>query len=128
MRRSYVRDQVVPVLVLLQSAESHLGSRDVLLGVLEVFELEENHKPPRCRVDSATYESALVPFDALGFVCIGVGEALYGTSLATEKPVKVRTDLVSTVLLEGVALCASGLMKYVSTGQSHRHSRRVSLP
>ena len=34
-----VGDEVVPVLVLLQAAESHLGAGDVLLGVLEVGEL-----------------------------------------------------------------------------------------
>ena len=35
-----IRDQVVPVLVLLEAAEGHLGAGDVLLGVLEVVELE----------------------------------------------------------------------------------------
>ena len=34
-----VGDHVVPVLGLLQSTESHLGSGNVLLGVLEVLEL-----------------------------------------------------------------------------------------
>jgi hypothetical protein len=34
-----IRDQVVPVLLLLQSTESHLCARDVLLWVLEVLEL-----------------------------------------------------------------------------------------
>ena len=34
-----VGDQVIPVLRLLQSTESHLGSGNVLLGVLEVLEL-----------------------------------------------------------------------------------------
>lgn len=33
------RDQVVPVLGLLQTTEGHLGARNVFLGVLEVFEL-----------------------------------------------------------------------------------------
>lgn len=36
----HVRDQVVPVLVLLQTTEGHLGARNVLLGVLKVGELE----------------------------------------------------------------------------------------
>lgn len=35
-----VRDQVVPVLALLQTTEGHLGAGNVLLGVLEVFELQ----------------------------------------------------------------------------------------
>ena len=36
-----VRDQVVPVLRLLQTAESHLRAGDVLLWVLEVLELSD---------------------------------------------------------------------------------------
>lgn len=36
---SRIRDQVVPVLLLLQAAECHLGARDVFLRVLEVLEL-----------------------------------------------------------------------------------------
>ena len=36
-----VRNQVVPVLCLFQTAECHLGAGDVFLGVLEVFELYE---------------------------------------------------------------------------------------
>lgn len=39
-RGGYVRDEVVPVLLLLETAEGHLGARDVLLGVLEVVELQ----------------------------------------------------------------------------------------
>lgn len=35
----YIRDQVIPVLLLLQTTEGHLGTRNVLLGVLEVGEL-----------------------------------------------------------------------------------------
>lgn len=37
--RGNIRDQVVPVLLLLQATERHLGPRDVLLGVLEVLKL-----------------------------------------------------------------------------------------
>lgn len=36
----YIRDQIVPVLALLEATKGHLGSRDVFLGVLEVFELQ----------------------------------------------------------------------------------------
>ena len=36
----HVRDEVVPVLVLLETAEGHLGAGDELLGVLEVVELK----------------------------------------------------------------------------------------
>lgn len=34
-----IRDQIVPVLLLLETAERHLGAGDVLLGVLEIVEL-----------------------------------------------------------------------------------------
>lgn len=34
-----VRDQVVPILCLFQTAECHLRAGDVFLGILEVFEL-----------------------------------------------------------------------------------------
>ena len=34
-----IRDQVIPILALLQATEGHLGARDVLLWVLEVCEL-----------------------------------------------------------------------------------------
>ena len=36
-----VRNQVVPVLCLFQTAKCHLGAGNVFLGVLEVFELYE---------------------------------------------------------------------------------------
>jgi hypothetical protein len=48
-------DQVVTVLGLLETTESHLGSGNVLLGVLEVLE-----------------ESVVVPLDALLLVGVGV--------------------------------------------------------
>jgi len=48
-------DQVVPVLILLQSTECHLCAWDVLLWILEVFE-----------------QSITVPLNALGLVGIGV--------------------------------------------------------
>jgi hypothetical protein len=34
-----IRDEVVPLLALLEATEGHLGTRDELLGVLEVLEL-----------------------------------------------------------------------------------------
>ena len=57
----------------------------------------------------STYKSILVPGDSLLLVGVGVGVALNGTGLATEKTVKVWTDLVTLTLLEGVALSTSGL-------------------
>lgn len=87
-----IRDQVVPVLVLLQATEGHLGAGNVLLGVLEVGE-----------------ESALVPGDALLLVGIGVGVAVDGAGLAAEEAVQSGADLVAAVLLDGVALGTAGL-------------------
>jgi hypothetical protein len=34
-----IRDEVVPLLALLEATEGHLGTGDELLGVLEVLEL-----------------------------------------------------------------------------------------
>lgn len=87
-----VRNQVIPVLLLLQATEGHLGARNVLLGVLEVGE-----------------EGVLVPSDALLLVGVGVGVALDGTGLAAEEAVQSRADLVAAALLNGVALRAAGL-------------------
>lgn len=85
-------DEVVTVLGLLETTESHLGTRDVLLGVLEVLE-----------------EGVLVPGDALLLVGVGVGVALDLTGLTAEETVKHGTDLVALALLQGVALRAAGL-------------------
>lgn len=87
-----VGNKVVAVLGLLQATEGHLGTGDVLLGVLEVLE-----------------ESVVVPLNALLLVGIGVGVALDGTSLAAPEAVQGRADLVAAVLLNGVALSTSGL-------------------
>jgi len=48
-------DQIIPILALLQTTESHLRAGDVLLGVLEVF-----------------VQSVLLPVDALLLVGVGV--------------------------------------------------------
>ena len=82
----------VPVLSLLEATEGHLGARNVLLGVLEVLE-----------------ESVLVPVDGALLVGVGVGEAGDLARLAAEETVKLRANLVALALLEGVALCATGL-------------------
>ena len=75
-----------------QSICTHLGSGNVLLGVLEVGK-----------------QSVFLPGDALLLVGVGVGEALNGTSLAAEETVQIGTDLVGTALLDSVALSAAGL-------------------
>jgi hypothetical protein len=82
----------VPVLSLLEATEGHLGARNVLLGVLEVLE-----------------ESVLVPVDGALLVGVGVGEAGNLAGLAAEETVELRANLVALALLEGVALCATGL-------------------
>jgi len=82
----------VPVLSLLEATESHLGARNVLLGVLEVLE-----------------ESVLVPVDGALLVGVGVGEALDLTRLAAEDTVELRADLVALAGLQGMTLCATGL-------------------
>jgi len=90
--RENIRDEVVPVLLLLETTEGHLGTGDELLGVLKVVE-----------------EGLLVPGDALLLVGIGVGVALNGAGLAAEKAVESGADLVAAASLEGVALSATGL-------------------
>jgi hypothetical protein len=41
-REESIRDQVIPVLLLLETTEGHLRTGNELLGVLEVFELDSN--------------------------------------------------------------------------------------
>lgn len=92
IRKKNIRNEVVPVLVLLETAKGHLGAGDELLGVLEVVE-----------------EGVLVPLDTLLLVGVGVGEALDGAGLAAKKTVESGADLVAAAGLEGVALRAAGL-------------------
>lgn len=56
-----------------------------------------------------SYESLLVPLNTLLLVCVGVSEARDLAGVASEKTVKVRTDLVALALLQVVALLAAGL-------------------
>src|SRR6185295_19332886 len=87
-----IRDEVVPVLVLLETAKGHLGAGDVLLGVLEVVK-----------------QRRLVPGDALLLVRVRVGEAVDRARLAPKQAVQRRPDLVAAARLERVALCAPRL-------------------
>lgn len=109
--RDSIRDQVVPVLILLQSTESHLCSWNVLLWVLEVFELllVRNCLSFLFRGDLVTYESVFLPLNSLCLVGIGVCETWNGTSVTAEQSVKVGTDLVSFTLTESMALSTSCL-------------------
>merc|ERR1712072_872369 len=83
-------NQVVPILVLLESSESHFGPWDVLLWILKVFE-----------------QGVLIPSNSLLNVGLSVREALSLASLATEEAVEVRADLVAAARLDGVALGAA---------------------
>jgi hypothetical protein len=87
-----VGNEVVAVLGLLQATERHLGTGDVLLRVLEVLE-----------------KGVVVPLNTLLLVGIGVRVTVDGTGLAAPETVQSRSDLVATVLLNGVALSTSGL-------------------
>lgn len=89
----------------------HLCKLDLLLGVQEVLE-----------------EGLLSPGDALVLVGLSVRETSSLTRLASEDTVQVRTDLVGTASLGGVALSATGLEELgSSSGVSfgHRHFSKV---
>lgn len=85
-------DEVVAVLGLLEATEGHLGTGNVLLGVLEVLE-----------------QCVLVPGDALLLVGVGVRVAVDLAGLAAEEAMEHGADLVALTLLQGVALSAAGL-------------------
>lgn len=87
-----LRDEVVSVLLLLETTEGHLGAGNVLLGVLEVLE-----------------QGVLLPSNTLGLVGVGVRETVDLARLAAEETVQSRADLVALTLLQGVALSATGL-------------------
>jgi len=71
-----VGDQTVPVLLLLQTSEHHLGARDVLLRV--------------CQVD---VKGVCAPCDALVLVGLSVGEVGRLSCLPSEQSVEVGTCL-----------------------------------
>jgi hypothetical protein len=79
----HVGDNIVALLGLLETSESHLGTGNVLLGVLEVVE-----------------EGLLSPGDVLLDVGLGVGETGSLAGLAAKDAVQVRADLVGTALEE----------------------------
>lgn len=89
-----IRDQIVPVLGLLETAEGHLGARNVLLRVLEVDVLEKinalesmTKQLQFSTMICATYHGVLVPGDTLLLVGIGVGITLGLTGLAAKDAV-----------------------------------------
>lgn len=106
-------DEVVAVLRLLETTKRHLGAGDELLGVLEVVKLcivsfiHFKHVPFSQSVCS--YQSVLIPGDALLLVGVRVRVAGDLARLAAKESVKLGTNLVALALLQGVALCASRL-------------------
>ena len=87
-----VSNQVLPVLVLLQSSKGHLGARDVLLGVLQVLE-----------------QGLISPGDTLVNVGSGVRVSVCLTGLTAKDTEQVGTNFVWSTTLEGVALSTTGL-------------------
>lgn len=62
------------------------------------------------------YQSVLVPRHTSLTVGVGVGVAVNGAGLTTEKAVQVGTDLVGTAGLGGVALSAASLEEVGTLG------------
>ena len=58
-------------LALLETTEGHLGAGNVLLGVLEVFELS-SVSDKRLIVATVSYQGILLPCDSLLLVGIGI--------------------------------------------------------
>ena len=87
--RIEVSNQVIPVLLLLEASEHHLGAGDVLLGVGEV-----------------DIQGVVSPCDGLLNVGLGVGEPGGLSSLSPEQAVKVGSLLVLASGLNSVALGA----------------------
>jgi len=94
-----VGDQVVTFLLLLKTSEGHLGARNVLFGVLQVFE-----------------EGLFTPSDTLGNVGRGVREPFGLASLSSENTVEVGADFVSLTGLKSMALSTAGLEKGSTLG------------
>lgn len=110
--RPNLRDEVVALLALLETTEGHLGTRDELLGVLEVLELYCETWLAVARLLSRarfTHERVLVPGNTGTLVGVGVGVAVDLTGLTAEETVELGADLVGTTFLDGVALGATGL-------------------
>ena len=101
-------DEVVTVLVLLETSEGHFSARDVLLGVLKVLE-----------------EGLLSPSNALVDVGGSVGEPLDLASLATKEPMEVGADLVGLACTDGMALSAASLEETGTLASVTRSVRHV---
>lgn len=134
-----IGDDVLPVLLLLQASEGHLGTRDILRNRHEHQHRNKHNTNIAAHlfgVFEVLEKSVLVPCDTLVDVGRGVREALCLSGLAAEQtveqgkrkcqsfcpakygemwhfgvnsPVKVWADLVRTACLEGMALRAARL-------------------
>ena len=88
----HVSDQIVSVLCLLQTTESHLGTWDVLLWVFQVV----GH-------------SLSGPLNTCSLISISVRVTFNLTRVSREDTMKVWTNLVWSTSFDGVALCTSSL-------------------
>lgn len=76
-----------------------------------------------------TYQSLVVPGDALLLVGVGVGVAVDGAGLAAKQAVQRRADLVAAVLLNGVALRAARLEEASTLlDVTYGESRQLAVP
>lgn len=89
------RDEVISVFGLLQPAKGHLGTRNVLFGVLEVFKLYgfvlvsplRHGNIESSSFSSSTHQSTFFPCNTFLFICIGVAEAVNLASLSPKETV-----------------------------------------
>ena len=68
----FLRDEVVPVLALLQATESHLCAGNVFLGVFKILKLQKSAAIRVWEVNSNPDQRIFLPCDSLLLVGIGV--------------------------------------------------------
>ncbi len=116
------RDQIISILLLLQTTESHLCSRNVFFGIFKILELFLSASAGTKQCAAQVYQSIFFPFDSFLFVCVCVGKAFDLASLPSKKTMQTGTDLILS-FLSGVALFATSLSK------CKKHAREVwSIP
>ena len=71
LRLDNIRDQVIPVLALLQATKSHLGAWDIFLWVFKILKLEI-HQRDLSTIVKPSYESIFTPGNPFGLVGVGV--------------------------------------------------------
>lgn len=86
-----IRNQIVSVLFLLKTTESHLRSWNVFLGVLKIHE-EGVIRPARLASESNRIKH--IPCNALLLVCVSVLESFYLTGLSSEQSVQATISLI----------------------------------